>query len=55
MTDRSETSARAIAAAGPFEPSSRSRATLSMEAIVGAGALIVAFLVMTALILHAAH
>jgi hypothetical protein len=54
MTDRAETNARAIAVAGPFEPSTRSRATLSAEAIAGAGALIAAFLVMTgALLVHA--
>ena len=54
MIDRAETRARAIAVAGPFEPPARSRATLNAETIIGASAIIAAFLIMTgALLVHA--
>ena len=51
MKERSEKRARAIAAAGPFEPQARSRAILGVEGIAGAVALIAAFLLMTGVVL----
>ncbi len=49
MRKADDRSAKAIAAAGPFE--ARPRETINVEAVSGAAALIAAFLLMTAVVI----